>query len=136
MKNLNWRLWVGLLLSVVAFISYFNFFARFPVTRDIPWLNVLLFFAAMVLLIQGFRSARRRVMAGIVGAIGAGIFVFFIAVIILGATVLPSAASAPRVGQRVPDFTLLDTHRNPTSLQQILSSTPHGALLIFYRGYW
>jgi hypothetical protein len=33
--------------------------------------------------------------------------------------------------QRAPD-----SNRHPVSLSQVLSTTPRGALLIFYRGYW
>jgi peroxiredoxin len=56
---------------------------------------------------------------------------------------LPSADSAPQVGQRVPDFTLADTSGKPLSLHQLLESssqspaaTPKAVLLVFYRGYW
>jgi hypothetical protein len=46
----NWSIWAGFLLSVVAAASYFLLFARFPTTRDVPWVNFLLFGLAAGLL--------------------------------------------------------------------------------------
>jgi peroxiredoxin len=57
---------------------------------------------------------------------------------------LPSAAAAPRVGQKAPDFTLPDQNGKAVTLGELLTSAPsgapdgkaNGALLIFYRGHW
>src|SRR5262245_64959166 len=56
-RRWNWSLWAGFLLSIVAFFSYFQLFVRFPVTRDFPWANLLLFAVAIILLIVGLRHA-------------------------------------------------------------------------------
>ena len=56
-KRSNWFLWLGFLTTLVAFISYFLFFLQFPVTRDIPWVNYLLFALAALLLAIGLRRA-------------------------------------------------------------------------------
>lgn len=130
----NWPLWTGLILSVIAFLSYFLFFALFPITRDIPWANFLLFAVAIALLVAGIR--RGRIVAWIAGLLGIGIAVFFTWVVLVGAKDLPASHGAPRVGQKAPDFTLLDTNRKPVSLSQVLSTAPRGAVLVFYRGYW
>ena len=42
-QRFNWQIWVGFLLSLIAFFSYFLVFVWFPVTRDFPWANLLLF---------------------------------------------------------------------------------------------
>ena len=126
----------GFLLSVAAFISYFNFFVRWPVTRDVPWVSYILFAVAMVMLAVGFRAARRKVIAGIVTLLGVGILAFFIVTVTVGSRKLPSAAGAPRVGQKAPEFALLNTSRKSVALSQLLASSPRGVLLIFYRGYW
>jgi len=129
-------LWTGLALSVVAFISYFVVFARFPFTRDIPWATFLLFAAAIALLIAGIRGAtRRKALAWIGAAIGAGVFLFFCTFIVLGRQ-LPSSQHAPAVGQKAPPFTLADTSGAPVSLASLVASAPRGVLLVFYRGYW
>src|SRR2546423_15377181 len=54
-RRLNWPLWVGLLLTFGAFLSYFFVFVQFPVTGDFPWANLLLFALEAVFLIFGFR---------------------------------------------------------------------------------
>jgi energy-coupling factor transporter transmembrane protein EcfT len=132
---MNGRLWGGLLLSVVATFSYFFFFYRFPITRDVPWVNYILFAAATALLISGFRRARRKVWAGVGVAAGILLFIGFVFGMTIGARV-PLSPSAPRVGQKAPDFALLDSTRHQVSLDQLLASSPHGVLLVFYRGYW
>ncbi len=49
---------------------------------------------------------------------------------------------SPRVGQKAPTFTLVDSDGETVSLAQLLSGTgqrsdpPKAVLLIFYRGYW
>ena len=132
---MNGRLWGGLLLSVAAFISYFAFFYRYPVTRDVPWVNILLFLAALFLLITGFRRATRKIAAGVVVALGLVVAVAF-GLSVTVASKVPSSPAAPHVGQQVPDFKLLDSTRREVSLAQLLASSPRGVLLVFYRGYW
>src|SRR5215472_13414759 len=56
-RKWNWRIWSGFLLAVAAAPSYFLFFARFPITRNVPWANWLMFAAAGGLLVAGVRSA-------------------------------------------------------------------------------
>ena len=136
MRQWNWPLWTGFVLSIIAFFSYFGFFYRFPITRDIPWVNLILFAIAIALLVMGVRRARRKVIAAIVAALGALVAVFFAAVILVLAKQIPASTGAPHVGQKAPDFTLLDSNRHPVTLSQVLSTTPRGVLLIFYRGYW
>jgi hypothetical protein len=48
---------------------------------------------------------------------------------------VPASAGAPRVGQKAPDFLLLDQNGRPVGLRDLLS-TSKGAVLIFYRGFW
>ena len=43
---------------------------------------------------------------------------------------------APKVGQQAPAFALRDTSGNVVTLQNLVTSSPRGVLLIFYRGYW
>ena len=45
LRRINWPLWVGLLLTIAAFMSYFFIFVWFPFTRDFPWANFVLFAA-------------------------------------------------------------------------------------------
>ncbi|MGZ4777857.1 MAG: hypothetical protein ACXVIJ_11870 [Thermoanaerobaculia bacterium] len=135
-RKWNWLLWTGFCLALISFISYFTVFARFPITRDIPWVNYLLFVIAVALLVAGMRRASRKVIASIVAALGAAVFVFFALIVVVGSKILPASHGAPRVGQKAPDFALLDSNGHLVSLSSILASSPRGAVLIFYRGYW
>ncbi|HET7435328.1 MAG TPA: hypothetical protein VFN10_11530 [Thermoanaerobaculia bacterium] len=146
MRRFNWPLWTGFLLAIAAFISYFAFFARFPVTRDVPWVNLILFAAALVLLFTGVRRALhtgafRTVVAVLLGILGTGIAAAFIFFTFYFSRQLPASLGAPAVGTVAPAFTLPDLAGKPTSLAQLLSEpvggrTPKGVLLVFYRGYW
>src|SRR5258708_22627962 len=134
-RRWNWPLWSGLVLAIVAFLSYFLFFSHFVITRDVPWANVLLFIVATFLLITGVRGALRKVIPSIVAVIGIGVFALFIFSVTIGSRELP-APGAPRVGQKAPEFALRNTGDRLVSLSSLLASAPRGVLLIFYRGYW
>lgn len=156
-QRFNWQIWAGFLLTIFAFLSYPLVFVNWAVTRDFPWANLLLFAIATVLLFIGVRRAfapDRRLVSKIVSSalatlsllvLGMFIFVAFVA-----SRWLPASTGAPQVGQKAPDFSLVDTNNKPVSLSELLSSpitseppasgggprAPKGVLLIFYRGYW
>ena len=143
-RKWNWPIWVGFLFAVAGLFSY-EFFARFPITRDFPWANFLLFGIGLALLLVGlFRAfGRPQVYRGkIFGSIFAAIAVFCVAffsyVIFHVLYQVPASAGAPRVGQRAPDFILLDQNGKPVGLGDLLRgpSGPKPVALIFYRGFW
>ncbi len=147
-RRWNWLLWAGFLLSVLAFFSYFFFFAQFPLTRNFPWANLLLFaFAAGFLAVGILRAFRRselyrgKVLGPILAGLTVLIFGAFAFLMFIVARQLPSSSGAPRAGAKVPDFTLMDTGSKPVSLTELLTAPVHGAapkgvMLVFYRGYW
>jgi cytochrome bd-type quinol oxidase subunit 2 len=137
-RRFNWQLWSGFALSVGAFVSYVFFFIRFPITRDMPWLTLVLFAIAIVLMVIGLRKAAgRRIVAWIITVLGVGVCAFFCVLILIGPTLLPASTNAPGVGAKAPDFVLLDTNRRPVALAQLLAEPEtKGVILIFYRGYW
>jgi hypothetical protein len=143
-RRWNWLIWVGFLFAVAGLFSY-EFFARFPITRDFPWANFLLFGIGLALLVVGlFRAfGRPQVYRGrIFGTIFAAMAVLFVAffsyVIFYVLHQVPASAGAPRVGQRAPDFLLLDQNGKPVGLGDLLRgpSGPKPVALIFYRGFW
>lgn len=148
LKNFNWQIWAGFLLCIVAFLSYSFFFVNFPVTRDFPWANLVLFGIAIVLLFFGIRRSfapGRSLVSKIIGPILATlsvlVFTFFIVSIFVLARDLPASAGAPKVGQKAPEFSLVDSNGKEVSLAELLTTpvngkAPKGVLLIFYRGYW
>jgi hypothetical protein len=133
-RRFNWALWGGLLLAVIAFLSYFTFFVRYPVTRDVPWASFLLFLGAIALLVAGWRRAPRKIVASIVLVLGLAITAMFTHSVLVGSKV-PAAAGAPAVGEKAPEFTLRDSANRDVALSNLLAQS-NGVLLIFYRGYW
>ena len=155
-QRFNWQIWTGFVLSIFAFLSYPLLFVNWAVTRDFPWANLLLFALAAVLLFMGMRRAfapdRRRfskIVSSILAVLSVLVLGMFIFVAFVASRWLPASTGAPQVGQKAPDFTLMDTNNKPVSLSELRSSpvtsepasaggprTPRGVLLIFYRGYW
>ena len=139
-RNWNWPLWVGFVVAVGGLFSY-EFFARFPITRDFPWANLLLFGIGAALLLFGLFRAfgrpqtyRGKIFGSIFAAIAMFFFAFFAYEIFYVLRQVPLSAQAPRVGQRAPEFTLPDQNGKQVALSDLLS--PNGAVLIFYRGHW
>ena len=148
MKRFNWPLWAGFLLTFLAAFSYEFVFVEWPVTRDVPWVNFLLFAVALVLLFMGVRRAFRperrlvsKIVAPILATISILIIALFMFITLIQSRWLPASQTAPAVGQKAPEFTLTDTNNQPVTLASLLSQPinnkpPKGVLLIFYRGYW
>ena len=148
MKRFNWPIWLGFLLSLIALVSYPVVFVNWPVTRDFPWANLLLFGIAVVLLVVGLRRAfspgRRRlsrIVAPVVASLSILILGLFIFSFFVASRWLPASRGAPQVGQKAPDFTLADTNNKQVSLSSLLTEPINGkpvrgVLMIFYRGYW
>jgi peroxiredoxin len=145
-RGLNWPLWSGFFLSPIAFLSYPFVFERWPVTRDFPWVNLLLFGFTALLLIPGLRRAFApgrlrwlRITSGLIATtVSVAIFANFAMSVFVHARHLPASAHAPRVGERAPDFTLPDESGALISLAALLSPTPvsgapasKGVLLVF-----
>ncbi len=139
--------WWGLLFSVAALACNGAFFLNAPLQRIFPWLSLLLALIALGFLAMGLRSLivhprlyHRRILSIVVCVI-ALLPATLSVLAFVGTRKLPSAAEAPQIGQRVPDFTLPDTSGQPVSLDQLLAASPNSpapkaVLLIFYRGYW
>jgi hypothetical protein len=149
-KRLNWPLWLGFLLTLGAFLSYFFVFVWFPFTRDFPWANLLLFVLAVVLLFLGLKRGfasdrphpiRSKIVSSIVSVLSLLVIALFVFTIFIGGRWLPASKGAPQVGQRAPDFSMPDSSGKTVSLNELLTTpingnAPKGVLLVFYRGYW
>lgn len=142
----------GFLVCAVALLSYPFFFVEFPVTRDVPWANWLLFGLGLALLGAGVVRAYRwperyrgRIMAPILSVLGLAVLGLFVFMTEIMARQVPPSARAPQVGEKAPDFALPDAQGRTVRLADLLGG-PAGAseggargswaLLIFYRGYW
>ncbi len=58
-RRWNILIWGGFAFVIAALVSYIPVFALFPVTRDVPWVNYLLFFLGGFLLAVGIMRAFR-----------------------------------------------------------------------------
>ena len=148
MKRINWQIWTGFVLSLVAAFSYPFVFVTWATTREFPWANLVLFAIAFVFLFLGLRRAfkpHKRIVSRIFSSLAAAFAVLLLAALffmiyVMGSW-LPASVGAPQVGQKAPDFTLIDPNDKPVTLAQLLTEPvnnkpPRGVLLIFYRGYW
>jgi hypothetical protein len=143
-RKWNWPIWAGFLVAVGGLVSY-EFFAQFPITRDFPWANLLLFGIGAAFLIFGLFRAfgrpqlyRGKIIGSILAAIALFLFSFFSYEIFYVLRQVPASTGAPRAGQLAPDFFLLDQNGKPVGLGDLLSG-PSGRkalVVIFYRGFW
>ena len=134
-------LWIGFIFALAGFLSY-TFFAQFPITRDFPWANLLLFAVGGILLVMGlFRSIgipqvyRGKILGPILATLAVLIFGLFSYVVFYELRQVPPSTGAPRVGQKAPDFTLPDQDGKDVTLSNLVSGSKAVAL-IFYRGFW
>ena len=141
-RRVNILNWTGFGIVVLAFVSYFFFFAIFPATRDVPWANYGLFVIGGVLLAIGVRRAfgdaaryRGKISGSILAALSVLLFGFFVASVTYLSKQIPSATSAIGVSQKAPAFLLADTAGRQVSSASLLENH-RGLVLIFYRGYW
>jgi hypothetical protein len=146
--KLNWQIWAGFVLSLFAGLSYAFLFVRWPITREFPWANLVLFAVAFVLLFLGLRRAFKpdkgigsKIFSSLAAAFGVLLLAGLLFMIYVMGSWLPASAGAPQIGQKAPAFTLTDSNDKPVTLAQLLSEPVNnkpakGVLLIFYRGYW
>lgn len=139
-RRWNLSLWLGFVVVLAGVVSY-EYFAQFPVTRDFPWLNLLLIGVGFFLLVTGLFRAfgnpklyRGKISGTIMALISVCLVALFSYEIFFVLRELPVSAQAPRIGEKAPAFALPDQNGRPIALADLLS--PHGAILIFYRGHW
>src|SRR5216110_591899 len=126
-KSWNWPLWIGFLFALAGFFSY-TFFAQFPITRDFPWANLLLFAVGGILLVLGLfrafgkpRVYRGKILGPILAILGLLMFGFFSYVFFYVLRQVPPSIGAPRVGEKAPEFTLSNQDGKEISLRDLTS---------------
>jgi hypothetical protein len=146
-RSWNWPLWIGFFFVLAGLLTY-TFFVQFPITRDFPWANFLLFGLGAILLAVGLKRAfgnpelyRGKIFGPILAALSLLVVAFFSYLIFFELKKLPAAVGAPRVGQKAPEFALPDQDGKTAVLTDLISSSapdgkPGAAVLIFYRGFW
>ncbi len=146
-RSWNPSLWIGFVFALLGFFSYI-FFVQFPITRDFPWVNLLLFAFGAIFLAVGLKRAfgkpdgyRGKIFGSIFALLSLGAFAFFSFIVFYELKQLPESKGAPRVGEKAPDFSLPNENNELTTLANLISSKapngkPGAVLLIFYRGFW
>ena len=130
--------WLGPLIAVPGFLSYYLFFARYPAFRDFPWANLLLLAGAVALSVVGLRRvwaggalAKLGGVAGLVVSAGlTGLLAFYCFVL---SYQLPDASHAARRGQPIPTMVLASHDGTPFDLG---AASREPLVLVFYRGFW
>jgi len=141
-RRWNIPIWVGFTFVIAAVFSYIPLFALFPVTRDVPWANYLLFLIGGFLLAIGvmraFRDPERyrgKLSGSLFACLSVAVFGLFVFGLAYASKRIPSPESALRPGTVAPPFTLLNTAGRQVTSSEILK-THRALVLIFYRGYW
>jgi peptidoglycan/LPS O-acetylase OafA/YrhL len=141
-RRLNIPIWAGFAVVIAAVGSYIPIFTQFPVTRDIPWANYLLFLLGGALLAVGVRRAfrdpehyRGKISGSILAVLSVALLALFLGNILYVTKQIPSAESGLRAGQPAPPFVLQDIAGNRVASSDLWKGH-RGVVLIFYRGYW
>jgi hypothetical protein len=142
-RRWNLSLWLGFAVVIIALFSY-QFFVLFPITRDFPWANLVLFAIGGILLAVGLVRAygqpaayRGKIFGPILTVVALLMFSLFAYGLFYIARQMPLSTGAPQAGQKAPDFTLVDQDGKSVALNDLLSApTTRAVLLIFYRGHW
>ena len=126
-------LWLGPTFALVGVLSYFTLFVNWPITRDVPWLNLGLLALAIGVSIVGLRRSRRRMLAA--GGLALTLFLntFFVWYCYVFSYQIPSADLALDVGASVPALVLRDDRGQDVELAGI---SREKLVLVFFRGHW
>jgi len=137
-KRSGWALWAGPLLALLGVWSYFAIFAFWPVTRDFPWVNLLILALALGLSILGARRGWSHTLARrILGLVSVGVSGLLAAFLVLYcfklSYELPTEDPALAIGQPIPTLTLLDQRGDAFELAPAAAER---LVLVFLRGHW
>ena len=133
MLSSGWLAGLSVVLALGAVGAYARLL-RFAVVRNHPEGYVAAFAVATALAALAVARARgRRWPAWLALGLSSLLLLGGAWFNFVGARV-PDAATALRVGERPPDFTLPDAAGRPVSLSDYRGDRP--VVLVFYRGYW
>lgn len=139
-RRRNHLIWLGPLIALIGGISYFTFFARFPVLRDFPWVNLPLVLLGVVA--SGWASGRafgadRGLLGKILAPLGllfslavGGLFTFYVFSL---SYQLPEPTELSARLEQAPEFELTDQHGATVRLADLRGRR---VVLTFYRGHW
>lgn len=131
-RRRNHLIWIGPLIAILGLVSYFTFFARYPVFRDTAWLNLLLVAAGLTVSIAAIR--RRLSFLSVAGALLSAACVALLAgYVFVLSDQLPGTEGVVAVGAPAPGFELPDQTGATVRLDDYAGRP---VVLVFYRGFW
>jgi len=139
-RSRNHALWIGPLVAFAGGVSYFLVFARYPVLRDFPWVNLPLVLIGLAISALGMWRAyspatayRGRILGPISLAASAFLCLSFVFYIFAMSYWLPEPSQVTRDLTTAPDFTLVDHEGRDV---QLADYRGRKVVLTFYRGFW
>ena len=138
--NKNNFAWIGPALTFAGVVTYFMWFARYPLLRDFPWLNLPLVILGVVLSFLGVMAvfgAKRpwsRKLAAAGGLVLSGaLATLFVGYVFVLSSMLPDPRQETMAMEAAPSVTLTDAGGAVVDLADYRGRK---AVLVFYRGYW
>jgi hypothetical protein len=134
----NHALWGGPLLAVAGLVSYFALFARWPVTRDVPWLNLPMVWGGALIALAGavtaFKRGGWRIGAGALGsllALGCAALLTFYCFVL--SAQMPDAGEGSAEGAQFPTLVLAAHDGTEVDLGEISGGK---LMVVVFRGAW
>jgi len=132
--------WLGLVINLVGFVSYYLYFVQFPDLRDFPIVNLPLVLAGVLL--TGVGSLMMFKQGSSVWGKGLASLALLMALVVTGffnfyifalSYQLPEASGFPQAKTVAPDFTLTDQNGEQVTLSDYRGKK---VVVVFYRGNW
>lgn len=134
----NHALWGGPLVAVAGLVSYYALFARWPVTRDVPWVNLpLVWGGALFALLGAARALKRGGWRLGVGALGALLALGCAALLTFYCFVLSYQMPAPGEGSvEGAQFPTLVLPAHDGTEVDLGEASGGKLILVVFRGTW
>lgn len=134
----HWLL-TGPLVALFGFISYYALFAKWPITRDLPWVNLPLVWGGAALTLWGVKRAVARggalrlagaALGTLLALASAGVLTWYVFSL---SYQMPAVTAKSDAGATLPALTLTAHDGTAVSLAEASQGT---LVLAFYRGAW
>ena len=132
--------WLGPVITFAGVATYFGWFARYPILRDFPWLNLPLVILGVVLSFLGVKAIfaakrpwSRKLAAGGGLVLSAALATLFLGYVFVLSSMLPDAREDTMAMATAPSASLTDAGGSVVDLADYRGRK---AVLVFYRGYW
>ena len=135
-RKKNHAAWLGPLIAIPGFLSYYTVFYMYPVLRDFPWLNLLILGGAVALSVTAVRRARPgwRRFGSIAGLfVSGGLLVSLCLYCFVLSYGVPDPNRVADDGTRIPSITLASWDGEQINVAEAARDK---LILVFYRGHW